>query len=692
MALDEERLFVTLEARVTEFERRMKSAEKRGTDSFQKLQRGSATATRQMEQDMVRSTGRINQALASTSGQIGKFSSAFSGLRAGPVAAGLTAAAAAILSIGKAAHDSAESIARIGDEAQRAGVSAEAFQKWAFVAEQNRVPVDSLIDGLKELNLRADEFVTTGGGSAAAAFQRLGYSAEELRDKLKDPSELMLEIIGRLQKLDRAAQIRIADEVFGGTGGERFVELIDEGEAGIRRTMQRAEDLGVVLDDDLIAKAAELDRWFNTMTTTVGVHLRAAIVSAFEALGAFMDRFRDVQDQSASTLQTGIDGALRRHAELQERLATLQSGDGLSDTARGLGFGPDSAATRREIEQINGEMGELSGYLDQATARMRELNAERQTYAATSDEVTLPEITVDADQPPATPSSSSRGGGRGSRERATDLEREIEAILRRTEAIRAGTAAQAGINPLLDEYGYAAECAATETSLLLAAQQAGIQITPGLKSQIAALADGYAQASAEAAKLDEAQADAVQRAEDMKSLGQDVTGGFIKGLRDGASAADLLTDALGRVADRLLDMALNAAFSSFGSGGGLGSLFGAGLGSLFGFVSGGFTGTGGKYEPAGVVHRGEYVFSKAAVERLGVGRLESLHRAAKRGSYAEGGPVAASPAAAQPNIKIVNSIDPTDIVNSALATEAGQRVILNFFSQNQQRVSAALRV
>ena len=29
-------------------------------------------------------------------------------------------------------------------------------------------------DGIKELNLRADEFITTGSGSGAAAFQRLG--------------------------------------------------------------------------------------------------------------------------------------------------------------------------------------------------------------------------------------------------------------------------------------------------------------------------------------------------------------------------------------------------------------------------------------------------------------------------------------------------------------------------------------
>ncbi|HCW3116798.1 phage tail length tape measure family protein [Citrobacter amalonaticus] len=43
-----------------------------------------------------------------------------------------------------------------------------------------------------------------------------------------------------------------------------------------------------------------------------------------------------------------------------------------------------------------------------------------------------------------------------------------------------------------------------------------------------------------------------------------------------------------------------------------------------GFASGGFTGQGGKYQPAGIVHKGEYVFDKAATNRIGVSNLEAL--------------------------------------------------------------------
>ncbi|EFD5051983.1 phage tail tape measure protein [Escherichia coli] len=65
------------------------------------------------------------------------------------------------------------------------------------------------------------------------------------------------------------------------------------------------------------------------------------------------------------------------------------------------------------------------------------------------------------------------------------------------------------------------------------------------------------------------------------------------------------------------------------------------IGSAIGFAGGGFTGTGSKYEPAGIVHRGEFVFTKEATSRIGVGNLYRLMR-----GYAEGGYVggAGSPA------------------------------------------------
>ncbi|UXK26808.1 phage tail tape measure protein [Escherichia coli] len=65
------------------------------------------------------------------------------------------------------------------------------------------------------------------------------------------------------------------------------------------------------------------------------------------------------------------------------------------------------------------------------------------------------------------------------------------------------------------------------------------------------------------------------------------------------------------------------------------------IGSAIGFAGGGFTGTGGKYEPAGIVHRGEFVFTKEATSRIGVSNLYRLMRGYADGGYVGG---AGSPA------------------------------------------------
>lgn len=274
----DERLVVMLEARISEFEKRMAKAERTGTGSYNRLRRGSSSATRQMEADMVRSTSRINQALASTSSQVGSFAKSFAvGFAGGIVATALSGFSRDLTGV-------VRQIAQIGDEAKRAGVGVEAFQEWGYVARQNRIGVDALVDGFKELNLRADEFVVTGGGSAAEAFQRIGYTAAELKTKLQDPSALMLEIIGRLEGLDKAAQIRIADELFGGAGGERFVELLGQGEDGIRKVMAEARSAGVVIDSELVKRADELDKRFAAIQERLASGFQKGVITVGEAL------------------------------------------------------------------------------------------------------------------------------------------------------------------------------------------------------------------------------------------------------------------------------------------------------------------------------------------------------------------------------------------------------------------------
>ncbi|MBY3564129.1 tape measure protein [Rhizobium laguerreae] len=223
-----------------------------------------------------------------------------------------------------------------------------------------------------------------------------------------------------------------------------------------------------------------------------------------------------------------------------------------------------------------------------------------------------------------------KGGGGGSKS-ADEYQREIEQIKERTVALQNETAAQATVNPLVDDYGFALEKARAQSDLMTAAQKAGMAITPALKASIDQLATGYANASVAAEKLQESQDRVKDAAEGFRSTAKDITSGFISDLRSGSSAAEALSNALNKVLDKVIDIGLNAIFGGGGGGGGLLS----GLGAILGFADGGYTGPGGKNEPAGIVHKGEYVMDAETTKRIGVKNLRRLQ------GYASGGLVGA---------------------------------------------------
>lgn len=655
-----------------------------------------------------------------------------------------------------------KAVAQLGDEAKRAGVSAQVFQEWKFVAEQNRIAVVSLVDGLKELNLRADEFIITGKGPAAEAFDRLGFGAEELKDKLKDPSDLLLEIIGRMKRLDVAARIRVADELFGGTAGERFVELVEQGEDGLRRTVDRAHELGLVLNDDVIAKADEVSRKFDELTQRIsmfGKRLAVAVADGVAELGELRAKLDDIfpdEKQGRAVLGDELYDALSANRDVvdaQEREigALRKSYDQLADSvrmtagqmlqasnlARSWGYNAvatDLAGTAAELITLEEEFakGALTGedfaekLGEMQTAAVSAFDglseADRVDFSVAISQVnqlggalqkiiglagSLKEALADAAgvEPPETPmhtfreadaqsvanwnseksaldgfleSEAERNGM--SRERLT-LEREIASVMKRaasdgvtltraqaeaaasakiagdtarSEAGKGGGAAGAdsfgrnmaaireqtadllseaeALNAVALEYdqlAIAQDVARSKAELLRSAQEAGKTITPELRAEIDKVAESYANAAQRAQ-------DARQRHDDFQNAVGDMKGSLknaFTGLVTGAhSFKDALAGVLGKLAEIAASRVFENIFAGIGGSGHVGGLL-KGLGL---FASGGYIGDGGKFEPAGVVHRGEFVMSKETTRRIGVGNLEALHRAAQTG-FASGG-------------------------------------------------------
>ncbi|NGN44989.1 hypothetical protein G6N74_28435 [Mesorhizobium sp. CGMCC 1.15528] len=165
-------------------------------------------------------------------------------------------------------------------------------------------------------------------------------------------------------------------------------------------------------------------------------------------------------------------------------------------------------------------------------------------------------------------------------------------------------------------------------------------------AKINEVSDAYARQAEALRKAEEAQQDL----QEWMNVGRDATRGFIDDLISGASAGDAFANVLKKIGDQLLELAMNDLFGR-GNGNGfglIGQVFGIGGGGGGGFASGGsdpwaglrfdkggYTGPGGKYQPAGIVHKGEYVFDAETTKRIGVDNLRKMQ------GYANGGLVGA---------------------------------------------------
>lgn len=714
-------LVVPIEARIDKLEK--------GLARANRTQRRSA---QQMERRAKQSADRMRRTYGEMGDSVGK------GFK--KMALPLLAGVASIQTVRQIAATT-RAVAQLGDEAKRSGVPLKAFQEWKFVAEQNRIGVDQMIDGLKELNLRADEFVLTGKGPAAEAFARLGYGADELRDKLKDPSALLLEVIGRMERLSKSGQIRVADEIFGGSAGERFVELIDRGEDGLRQTVNRAHELGLVLDDSVVARADELDRKFNALMSkvaTLGKHIAvatadvgAAIVDDIASIGDgpsplaplilsysqledkarmagvsmmqsvqllssygygdvanemrelsqrtmnLVDGFADGTVEGAEfsaeleTIQTEAQAAFDRveqidradfpnvtgalaglGTQLLQTLGVAQSLKGVLDAIDGAS-GPSQMQVFREADAESMRAWEVdqkrrAEFMDGESTRnsmtQERLDLEREIVtvqkSAADAGVTLTRqqaeaaaqarITADAARRAAsTPdrSASTSGGGGGSVEQS-DWDAELTSLAEETVALKLEAEALLNVTGAQIQRGDAMALAQTKAELLNAALRSGMADTPALRAQIEGLADEYVQASNSA----ELAASKITEVQEASQRGANSIANVFEGMATGALTAK---EAVGRLIIEIIKLSLKKRLleTASNAGGWLGKIIGV-IGG--GFSEGGYTGDGGKMQPAGIIHKGEYVMSKSATRAIGVGNLEALHSSAKRG-YSGGG-------------------------------------------------------
>ena len=169
------------------------------------------------------------------------------------IAAAATAATAVIVNkIKNIVNDTAEYADTVDKMSQNMGLSTQAYQEWEYVMNLCGVTMEDLQGGMATLLDRMRE-VDEGSDTAIRNFGKLGISCYDLNGDMKDAETIFKEVIIALADMENETErTQLAMELFSGAG-EKIAPVLNTGADGIQEMIDRAHELGIVLDEEAIA-------------------------------------------------------------------------------------------------------------------------------------------------------------------------------------------------------------------------------------------------------------------------------------------------------------------------------------------------------------------------------------------------------------------------------------------------------
>ena len=244
-------------------------------------------------------------------------------------------------------RDTVGEVAKIGDSADRVGLTVEQFQQMGYAASQTGVDVGTMTDGLRQFV----KLVGEAAGGANNDFTRVltanGVALRDSNGQMRGQMALLSDYADLIRNAKNEQDaIRLAVIAFGEQAGA-MVNTLRGGSEGLDKMAKSASELGLVLTNDTVRAAQELDGKFNEIISKMGAAWKGFVVAVFNDISDFRDRLQGIDSRIQGPAREALLLAQRRK-KIEEEIASLQD-----SKARGVWrpFGDyDEAITRRKTE------------------------------------------------------------------------------------------------------------------------------------------------------------------------------------------------------------------------------------------------------------------------------------------------------------------------------------------------------
>lgn len=197
----------------------------------------------------------------------------------------------------------------------RLGISAVKLQEWSFAATHAGAAPEDLEDALKDMSEKIAEVAGGDTGDAAQLFSALGISVKDASGKIRPASDIFEEVADAIQRNEDPALRTKMAMVLMGDSGRKLIPMLSGGAQGLDDMAKQARDLGLVMNEDAVAAAAQMTDHMDDMKASVtavgheiGYRLSPIVIS-------MSDRFRDLAAANKGALGEKFERVARSFAD-----------------------------------------------------------------------------------------------------------------------------------------------------------------------------------------------------------------------------------------------------------------------------------------------------------------------------------------------------------------------------------------
>ena len=210
-------------------------------------------------------------------------------------ASNLSTATVATVAAGKAIYDVGKKAISTGDEIQtladKYNLSAEAIQRWNYIALQSDVSSDQLYKSMTKVR---DAVGTAMLGETNSATEAIEALVGDISKVPTDTEGAFSTIIAALSNVeDKTMQAYYANEIFGEKTATDLIPLLNKGADGLNQLSAEFESVGYLSNED-VEQLSKFDNVINRITSKIENLVSKLGVALMPLLQVFADLLEDV--------------------------------------------------------------------------------------------------------------------------------------------------------------------------------------------------------------------------------------------------------------------------------------------------------------------------------------------------------------------------------------------------------------